>query len=546
MRAVHHCKTCDFRLPYCVRTDRHFCGQRCRVWWYRHPGQQRLDFSPRSWGEPERPGKGQPKTLTEAFRALFEARQYAARLEVAAKAHQLEERRLRAKLSALADEATALQKQETTERGRLRDELEEARRQLALAEEQVRAAAEKTQGIEKHKEEQATLLQQARDDAAKKDADLERARGELAELRKLQAQHDEQHTEAIRVLKSENAELVTLADDLRLQNKELTRACDELRSQADKAQGAAAENRAALDRANNDLSELQSAHAQHAKQHGEEVALLKEKAAALVALREDLVKQKAEITRDYDELRGRVESAERALAQRDDDLSLQRRTLAASERAHQEVHAVAESESRSLRAEKERRIAAEQRVEQLTRDLETLARETGSSSANNSEIMALLFGKQEELLTAELKEVRTHRDEAIAERELLSARILKLMAPGQYLEHAAAAGYDLTKDPLIRLKREEVLVENRLAAWQDAHKKRRRARRLDPEQTLDEQAYAAALAFRWKQINHPHLRRKQQPKWIAVGFLLDGESEKYLLTLTQERIEEMRKRVAAI
>lgn len=45
------------------------------------------------------------------------------------------------------------------------------------------------------------------------------------------------------------------------------------------------------------------------------------------------------------------------------------------------------------------------------------------------------------------------------------------MAPGQYLEHAAAAGYDLTKDPLIRLKREEVLVENRLAALQQARNK---------------------------------------------------------------------------
>lgn len=392
MRAVHHCKTCDFRLPYCVRTDRHFCGQRCRVWWYRHPGQQRLDFSPRSWGQPEQPGQGQPKTLAEAFRALFEARQYAAQLEAAAKAHQLEERRLRAKLSALADETAALQQKETTERDRLRDEQEQARRQLALGEEQVRAAAEQTQGLQKHKEEQSTLLQQAKDDAAKKDAELERASGDLAELRKLQAQHDEQHTEAVRLLKSENAKLATLVDDLRLQNKELTRARDELRSQADKAQGEAAENRAALDRANRDLSELQSAHTQHTKQHAEEVALLKEKAAALVALREDLAKQKAELTRDRDEIRGRAESAERALAQRDDDLSVQRRTLAASERAHQEVHAVAESESRSLRAEKERRIAAEQRVEQLIRDLETLARE-GSSSSTSSEVMALLFGK---------------------------------------------------------------------------------------------------------------------------------------------------------
>lgn len=65
------------------------------------------------------------------------------------------------------------------------------------------------------------------------------------------------------------------------------------------------------------------------------------------------------------------------------------------------------------------------------------------------------------------------------------------MAPGQYLEHAAAAGYDLTKAPLIRPKREETLVESRLAAWQQANKKSHRARRFDPGQTVDEQAYAA-------------------------------------------------------
>lgn len=88
------------------------------------------------------------------------------------------------------------------------------------------------------------------------------------------------------------------------------------------------------------------------------------------------------------------------------------------------------------------------------------------------------------------------------------------------------------------------MVENRLAAWQKANKKRRRARRLDPEQTLDEQAYAAALSFRWKQINHPHVRRKQQSRWIAVGFLLDAESERYLLTLTEERREEMKRKMA--
>jgi len=311
----------------------------------------------------------------------------------------------------------------------------------------------------------------------------------------------------------------------------------------DKAQGEVAAHRAAFDRVHNELLALQGTQTQHAERHAEEVGTLKAQATALAARRDELTQQKADLERDRDELRGRLDTAQRTLAQREEALGVQKRTLAASERAHHEVHLVAESESRSLAAEKQRRVAAEQRIEQLTRDLETLARESQVSSPT-SEVLALLFGKQEEMLTAELHDVRIHRDEAIAERELLSARILKLMAPGQYLEHAAAAGYDLTKDPLIRLKREEVVVESRLAAWQDAHKKRRRARRLDPEQTLDEQAYAAALSFRWKQINHPHLRRKQQPTWIAVGFLLDAESERYLLTLTQDRIDEMKKRLA--
>lgn len=545
MRAVYHCSTCDFRLPFCVRTDRRFCGQRCRVWWYRHPGQKRPDFSPRHWGQPEPPLKGQPKTLAAALQALADARQYAARLEATVKAQQQEERRLRAKLSAITSEAAASQRKLTTEQDILRDELDKARLRFALAEQQVRTATEQAEGLRKEKEEQAAWLKEAKEDATKKGTALERTESDLAELRKAQAEHAEKHTEEIRALKSEAAMLSTLRDDLSQQNKELTQSRDELRGQVDKAKDEAAESRATLERVNKDLGELRTAHAQQVKQHAEEVSTLKANAAALTTARDELLKQNTDLTRARDELRSRAENAERTLAQRDEELNQQRRNLTASERAHQEVHIVAESESRSLRAEKERRLAAERRVEQLSLDLDRLVVGKSPEETTTSDLMALLLTKQEELLTAELKEMRLHRDEAIAERELLAARILKLMAPGQYLEHAAAAGYDLTKDPLIRLKREEVLVENRLAAWQEAHKKRRRARRLDPEQTLDEQAYAAALSFRWKQINHPHLRRKRHPKWIAVGFLLDAESEKYLLTLTQERIEEMKRRVAS-
>ena len=147
------------------------------------------------------------------------------------------------------------------------------------------------------------------------------------------------------------------------------------------------------------------------------------------------LKLSEELTRDRDALRSRAEDAERGLAQRDEDLRQQGRSVAAAERANQEVQVVAELESRRLRAEKELRIAAEKQVQQLLIDLEALAGERRLEMTDDG--MAALFGKRADILAAELAAVRTHRDEIDAERELLAARILRLMAPGQYLAHAS-------------------------------------------------------------------------------------------------------------
>lgn len=46
------------------------------------------------------------------------------------------------------------------------------------------------------------------------------------------------------------------------------------------------------------------------------------------------------------------------------------------------------------------------------------------------------------------------------------------------------------------------------------------------------------------QSKHPPLGGKQQPKWVAIGFLLDAESEQNLLTLKEERITEMQRKMA--
>ena len=114
-----------------------------------------------------------------------------------------------------------------------------------------------------------------------------------------------------------------------------------------------------------------------------------------------------------------------------------------------------------------------------------------------------------------------------------------MMSPGQYLDHAMAAGHDVTQDPLLHDKRVEILVEAELAEVQRTEKPNGRARELDAEQTVDEQAYAAAMAFRWQHINRPHRERRGKTKWIVVGFKLDAESESYLRKLTRARIRRM-------
>ena len=163
-----------------------------------------------------------------------------------------------------------------------------------------------------------------------------------------------------------------------------------------------------------------------------------------------------------------------------------------------------------------------------------------------AEGIELLIEKRAALLAADLQAVSLHRDAIDAERARLAARILRLMVPGQYLEHAVAAGYDVTKDPLMLLKREELEVEHRYHLWQGANAKPRRARRLDPEQTLDEQAYAAAQTARWKRINHPPLGGKHPASWLLIGVLTNSKTEPALRADTRTRVDRMRRNMGEI
>jgi hypothetical protein len=214
----------------------------------------------------------------------------------------------------------------------------------------------------------------------------------------------------------------------------------------------------------------------------------------LTRARADLSKQIKELTATAEQLQNRAEQTEQTLKQRDEELQQERKQLTDAGLL-----------KRRLEAEQERRIAAEQRIEELLRHPSTRDAAGPAASASPS---------------------------------------IPPSTAGVYARHAAAAGYDVTRDPLFELMRRDVLIADRYAARQATHMDRITSRCRDPNQTFDEQAYASAVAARWRLVDHPHLRLGAIPTWSLLGCLLDERSERYLLTITQERIDEMQGRMS--
>lgn len=419
MRETHFCTTCEFRLPYCVRSDRRYCGSRCRVWWNLHPGVKRLDFAPGEARLPRRGRRGKPKTMAEALVALAESRQYAAQLERELQRQQLRVQRQRKGADEATHSATALHAHYQRQKDALRDELDAIRLELSES---------KT----KHQESSTT-----------------------------------------------EGELRTAIESLQQQIEQAEESYEQLQKE-----------------------------------------------------RDQLVAEQAAKRKEWEEKESR----------QTDEIELQRQKLAAADEALLAVHEVVDSQTKTIELEKEQRAAIEKRVEQLGAEIERIAKDGVPESGRNAQ--SSLFESWDRHLSAELQETRLSRDAAVAQRERYARRILRIMSPGQYLEHAMAAGYDLTRDPLIQLKRSEVLVEGQLAEKQKIEQPNGRARELDTEQTFDEQAYAAALSFRWQHINRPHRERRGKIKWVVVGFQLDTESEEYLRKLTRTRIRRLERQIA--
>ena len=194
----------------------------------------------------------------------------------------------------------------------------------------------------------------------------------------------------------------------------------------------------------------------------------------------------------------------------------------------------------NLRAMHEAELRRGAEREQLLQEALSLAieREPPLSGEWSAQSVAELQ-RRASILQTENEQLRRAVAQITTEREQLGTRILSILLPGQAGAHASSLNYDVGSDPLIPQMRRELVRLHAYALWQSQNTRRVAARRLDPSKTLDEQALEAALAARWRLITKPPLevrRRRQQPRWIAIGFCLDPASESTLIRHSQRRI----------
>lgn len=376
-------------------------------------------------------------------------------------------------------------------------------------------------------------LAESRSYAAKLEA---AARDQSVDWHKLQTEISALRDELAEVIREKEAANDAMRDDLAKTKARLARVeqqknnkikqsyhrlrqTERLITRLKRAEREVAVKRSSLERAQADLDALRRSQEQQNAVQSSKLAEARAQAADLARARDDLAKQVQSLTDSADQLQSHAESIEQTLKQRDEELDEQRKLAETVKRAQEEADDRAESLKRSMEAEQARRRAAEQIVQQLQdgREHQVPSRATMSGPVSSS-------GE---------------------DRERLSARIRQQLDLGQYLEHAVAAGYDVTADPLFLLMRRHVVVADPYRDWQNLHVDRVTSRRRDPQQAIDEQAYAAVSTARWKLVDLPHVRRGKKPTWRRTGIQLDDVSEKYLWTIINEQIDEMTSRMGA-
>ena len=251
----------------------------------------------------------------------------------------------------------------------------------------------------------------------------------------------------------------------------------------------------ALEQARADLAALRRQH----EQQGSQLADAKTELAEMSRRRESLASTVKKLEEKTEQLEQLATDAEQKVKQSENALEVERKQAEEAKRGRDESQAHVELLQRRLEAEQARRTEAEEHIDELRKEREAA--------------------------------VPCH-----PQAQLVDGLPSSL---GRYRDFARLMSYDPTVDPMFQLMRDEVLLSARYSDWQERHMQRVTARRRDPTQTLEEQAFAAVMALRWRLIDHPHIRQSTVTSWVQLGVLRHERDERYARLLTNERRDDM-------
>ena len=353
-----------------------------------------------------------------------------------------------------------------------------------------------------------------RSDLEKRLSQIER---EAAEQRRSLAEEREARSRAVLRENTRADELRQILEDEReakeIQRKEAARYCrllDEAKARSEKAE-------AEVEKVSRELQKAKEDLASYRRRWMDE---------------SDCSRQVAE--RDAQRASAQIERLERELEQ----AKKANREPASGWNAHAVSLRRDESEEPTSKKKKLRQAldAAEQRIAAQDQNITALTNETKGLKAiidSYRQHYEELSGKFNENLAA------LERERA-ANRKVVTAVVeAKLQGTGVSYSGALNGGYNPSRDGLAQRKQDELLAAADLARWQTISGKRKTARELDMNKSVEDQAVELAIAARWTLLSDPPKALRWRPLWAMWGFVLDDASEEYLCDLSTSATMDM-------
>ncbi len=370
------------------------------------------------------------------------------------------------------------------------------------------------------------------------DSPATRARTQLAIEQALRAERGRRAKLAARLTRAER----TVAE----QQRALTEERDRSKAAASKAEAEVLNGAAKIVSQRMDLENLRKMAQESSHQLDEQKMLARGLSAECGRLRREAREAHVSLAKVHEMLATERLNAENEAQRHQGEIGRLRQELHEAREANRQLapgNRWRGPDSREVADDRKSRIKLKREFSEAQEQL-AIKQEEYAALARSHHQQLLAFHKccgERKRLQEELAECRT----ALEVQKQATVKVAEAMTtarlPGTGVSYigALSGGYNRHHDRLALSKQSELHERAELARWQYLHGKRQTARDLDPNKTIEDQAMDAAIAARWTLLSEPPKVLRWRPGWEMWGFVLDDQSEEYLLKQSHNMIADL-------